>query len=197
MRSISGRVRKPWVPSTCAVDLRQLLKVPLRSQGYCNVGKGLLGHNWVFCNGRRPHLEWRQEPQFSFPFLTPITGSLQSWVRRVRPRLVWINVSPLASRVVHGVTGHLSSCMWNLRFYPDDAWVFSTPSCCDFVHRFGFEEVSRHRVLIKSGSANRGLSACGTTNEATSLISGETGLILKCARKVGNPFQTKQGNRPS
>ena len=26
---------------------------------------------------------------------------------------------------------------------------------------------------------------------------GENGLILKCARKVGNPFQTKQGNRPS
>ena len=25
----------------------------------------------------------------------------------------------------------------------------------------------------------------------------ETGLILKCAGKVGNPFQTKQGNRPS
>ena len=109
-----------------------------------------------FCNGRRPHLEWRQEPQFSFPFLTPITGSLQSWVRRVRPRLVWRNVSPLASRVVHRVTGHLSSCMWNLRFYPDDAWVFSTPSCCDFVHRFAFEEVSLHRVLIKTRSANRG-----------------------------------------
>ena len=25
----------------------------------------------------------------------------------------------------------------------------------------------------------------------------ETGLILRCARKVGNPFQTKQGNKPS
>ena len=25
----------------------------------------------------------------------------------------------------------------------------------------------------------------------------ETGLILRCHRKVGNPFQTKQGNRPS
>ena len=25
----------------------------------------------------------------------------------------------------------------------------------------------------------------------------ETGLILKCDRKVGNPFQTKQGSRPS
>ena len=26
---------------------------------------------------------------------------------------------------------------------------------------------------------------------------GETGLILRCAGKVRNPFQTKQGNRPS
>ena len=25
----------------------------------------------------------------------------------------------------------------------------------------------------------------------------ETGLILRCDRKVGNPFQTKQGSRPS
>ena len=25
----------------------------------------------------------------------------------------------------------------------------------------------------------------------------ETGLTLRCAGKVGNPFQTKQGNRPS
>ena len=27
----------------------------------------------------------------------------------------------LASRVVHGVTGHLSSCIWNLLVFPDDA----------------------------------------------------------------------------
>ena len=29
-----------------------------------------------------------QEPQASSPFLTPTAGSLQSWDRRVRPRLV-------------------------------------------------------------------------------------------------------------
>ena len=28
---------------------------------------------------------------------------------------------PLAFRVVHGVTGHLLSCAWNLRVFPDDA----------------------------------------------------------------------------
>ena len=31
----------------------------------------------------------------------------KSWDRRVRPRLVWRNLTPLASRVVHGVTGAL------------------------------------------------------------------------------------------
>ena len=34
----------------------------------------------------------------------------------------------------------------------------STPSCCAFIHRFAFEEVSWHRVPIKSGLGNRGLS---------------------------------------
>ena len=31
------------------------------------------------------------------------------------------NETPLASRVVHGVTVHLLSCIWNLRIFPDDA----------------------------------------------------------------------------
>ena len=39
-------------------------------------------------NGRGPHLEGRQAPQASSAFRTPTAGSLQSWDRRVRPRLV-------------------------------------------------------------------------------------------------------------
>ena len=31
------------------------------------------------------------------------------------------NGSPLASRVVHGVSGPLSNCVWNLQVFPDDA----------------------------------------------------------------------------
>ena len=45
------------------------------------------------------------------------------------------------------------------------------PSCCAFIHRVAFKEVSGHRVLIKSGPGNRGLSECGTNHEATSRIS--------------------------
>ena len=121
MSSFSGCGRKPWVPSTCAGDLRELLSVPLKSQEYCGFGRGLSGLHLVWCNGRAPHLELRQKPQGSSPFLTPIAGSLQSWDRRVRPHLVLRNDSPLASRVVLGVTGHLSCCMWNLQVFPDDA----------------------------------------------------------------------------
>ena len=35
-----------------------------------------------------PYLEGRQAPQASSAFRTPTAGSLQSWDRRVRPRLV-------------------------------------------------------------------------------------------------------------
>ena len=69
--------------------------------------------------------------------------------------------------------------------------------CCAFIHRVAFEEVSGHRVLNKSGLGNRGLSACGTTCELRLEFPLETGLILKCPVKVGNPLQTKQGKRPS
>ena len=50
-RSFSHCGRKPCVPSTCAGDLMELLRVPLRSQRYCGVGRGLSGLHWVWCNG--------------------------------------------------------------------------------------------------------------------------------------------------
>ena len=75
--------------------------------------------------------------------------------------------------------------------------VASAPSCSAFIHRVALEEVSGHRVLIKSGPENRGCSARGTSHMASLEFPPETGLILRCARKTGNPFQTKQGNRLS
>ena len=53
-------------------------------------------------------------------------------------------------------------CMWILRGFPDDgqgglaccnSWGhkgLDTPSCSAFIHRVALEEVSGHRVLIKS-----------------------------------------------
>ena len=73
----------------------------------------------------------------------------------------------------------------------------SAPSFCAFPHRVAFEEVSGYRVLFKRGPRNRGRSAYGTNPVASLEFPRETGLILRCAGKVRNPFQTKLGNRPS
>ena len=48
--------------------------------------------------------------------------------------------------------------------------------------------MSGHRVLIKSKTRNRGLSARGTNTRLRLEFLRETGLILRCAMKVGNPF---------
>ena len=50
-------------------------------------------------------------------------------------------------------------------------WGVSAPSCCDFIHRVTFEEVSGHWVLIKSSPGNWSLSECGTTHNSMSGIS--------------------------
>ena len=73
----------------------------------------------------------------------------------------------------------------------------SAPSCCAFTHSVAFQEGSGPRVLLKSGPGNRGRSACGTTHVARLEFPREAGLILRCAGKAGNPFQTTQGNRLS
>ena len=65
----------------------------------------------------------------------------------------------------------------------------SARSCCAFTHRVAFEEGSGPRVLLKSGPGNRGRSACGPTHVARLEFPRETGLILRCAGKAGNPFQ--------
>ena len=73
----------------------------------------------------------------------------------------------------------------------------SAPSCCAFTHRVAFAEGSGPRVVLKGRPGNRGRLACGTTHVARLEFPRETGLILRCAGKAGNPFQTTQGNRLS
>ena len=71
------------------------------------------------------------------------------------------------------------------------------PLRVDCIHRREFGEVSGHRVLIKRGPGNRGPSNVEAPTRPRLECRRETGLILRCDRKVGNPFQTKQGSRPS
>ena len=73
----------------------------------------------------------------------------------------------------------------------------SAPSCCAFIHRVAFEEVSGHQVLINSGPENGVFPHVATPTRLRLQFPRETGLILRCAGKVGNPFLTKKGNRPS
>ena len=73
-RSFLSCGRKPWVTSTCDGDLRELLMVPMASQEYTGVGRGLLGLHWGRSNGKGPLLELRQEPQVSSPVLTWVMG---------------------------------------------------------------------------------------------------------------------------
>ena len=80
------------------------------------------------------------------PDLTRIAGSLQCWDRRVRPSLVWRNGTLLVSGVVHGETGHLSSCVWNLWVFLDD----ERGSQCSFV-----------LCLHSQGCLPRGIRASG------------------------------------
>ena len=85
----------------------------------------------------------------------------------------------------------------NRRVFRTTCGGVSAPSSGTFTHRVAFKEVFGHRVLIQSGLGNRGRSACGTTLGARLEFPQEAGLILTCAGKAGNPFQTTQGNRLS
>ena len=139
----------------------------------------------------------RQEPQDSSPFLTLFSGSLQSWDRRVRPRLLLRNGTQLASRVLHGVTGHLSICMWNLRAFPT---MQEGVRPLRFVPSSTGLPSKRCPSIGFLSRADREIGVFRRVAPTTRLrleFPRETGLILRCAGKVRNPFQTKQGNRPS
>ena len=79
--------------------------------------------------------------------------------------------TPLAPRVVQGVTGHLSSCIWILWLFPDDATGMSVPI------RFVTSSSGLHwKRCQASGPFLRGLgnwclSECGMTHEASFKVS--------------------------
>ena len=75
------------------------------SQDYCGVGTGLSGLHWVWCNGRGPHLELKQEPQVSSSVLTWGLGCVCLFKQGVRSPRVWRHGTLLSPRVVKGVSG--------------------------------------------------------------------------------------------
>ena len=74
-----------------------------------------------------PHLKLRWEPQGSSPFLTLISGFLFSLNRGGRPHFVLRHGTRLASRVVNGVSGLMSSWIWNLQLFLEYATGVSVP----------------------------------------------------------------------
>ena len=110
---------------------------------------------------------------------------------------MWRKGTPLASRVFHGVTGHLLNCVWNLWVFLDDARGCQCPLVLclhpqDCLRRGVQASGSYQERSVKSGS-----SRMWPKPEATSRIPHESGLILRYDGKVGNHSQTKQGIRLS
>ena len=105
--------------------------------------------------------------------------------------------TPLISRGLPGERGHFSSCIWNLGVFPDDTWT----SDCPFVlTSFTGWSSERSPGIGFLSRGDREIGVLHNVEAPTRLrleCRRETGLILRCDRKVGNPFQTKQGSRPS
>ena len=128
------------------------------STGFCAMEEGLISSG-----GRKLMFPLLTSPG---PDLTRIAVSLQSSNRRIKPRLVWRNGTLLASPVVHGVTGHFSSCVWYLRVSPDD-----TRGCqCPFL-----------LCLHQKGYLQRGVRALGSYQERT----GKLGSFGMCHHPRG------------
>ena len=141
--------------------------MPMRSQGYCGDGRGLSGLHWVCFNGRGPHLGLRQEPQVSSPFLTQIEACLQSWDWILRPRLVWGRGLRFPLSLFKGWQASCGAVCGSCGVFRTMNRVASAPSCSAFIHRVALEEVSGHRVLIKSKTEKSGSFGTWHQHEAT------------------------------
>lgn len=103
--------------------------------------------------------------------------------------------TPLASRDVPGERGRLSSCIWNLGFFPNDA-----RKNCPFVLT-SFTGWSSERCP-GIGFLSRGDREIGVLRNVEPPTRPrleclrETGLILRCDRKVGNPSRESRGVDP-
>ena len=111
---MEGRIS--WFLWSCGKKLRVPLKLRGGPGGPAHVSsgksdllssfKGQIGIPLASLQGRKgPHLEFRQEPQSSSPFLTTISGFLWSLNRGVRPCLVFWHGTRLDAGVVNGMSG--------------------------------------------------------------------------------------------
>ena len=110
----------------------------------------------------------------------------------------WVEAwNSVASRGVPGETGHLSSGIWNLGVFSPRCTSESLPLPVDFIHRVEFGEVSGIGFFSRGHREIGVLRNVEPPTRPRLECRGDTGLILRCDQKVGNPFQTKQVSRPS
>ena len=117
--SFSGCGGKKSFPSTSAGDFRELPRVSLRVDGYCGVGGAsrdsagfvTMVEGLISRGGRNLRLPV-SDSDIRVPAELGQESQATSFLR---------SGTPLASRVVHGVSGPLSNCVWNLQVFPDDA----------------------------------------------------------------------------
>src|SRR5574337_362088 len=169
--------------------------VALRSQGNWR-WEGPLGTPLGLVHWKRASFPVEAGTAGYLGFQTPIAGSLQTGDRRVRRRLGLRHGTPLASRDVPGREAACRAVFGTWGFFPNDA-----RKNCPFVLT-SFTRWSSERCP-GIGFLSRGDREIGVLRNVEPLTRPrleclrETGLILRCDRKVGNPFQTKQGSRAS
>ena len=79
--------------------------------------------------------------------------------------------TPIAFQVVHGVSGHLLSCIWNLWLFPEDETGVSVHLHVVTSSSGDIRRGARALGLTLNGPRNRCLSECGMTHEASSRVS--------------------------
>ena len=97
-----------------------LLHPSLSEEGSCGVGGasrdsagfGAMEEGLISGGGRNPRLPLCSDSDITVPAELGQESQATSFLR---------NGTPLASRVVHGVSGPLSNSVWNLQVFPDDA----------------------------------------------------------------------------
>ena len=162
-----------------------------------------MGLHSVWCNGRGPHLELRQEPQGSSP---DFPGAESDSDPRLHAELGQDSLA--SSCVEEWNSACLSSCSWGDRplveLYVEPAGFSGRCTGVSLPLRVvplstGLPS-KRYRGIGFFSRVDQEIGFCQHVAPSTRLrlkFPRETGLILRCAKKVRNPFKTKQGNRPS
>ena len=130
-------------------------------------------------------------------FQSPIAGSLQIGDRRVRPRLGLRHGTPLALEVSPGREATCRAVFGTWGSFPDDARASHCPFVLTSFTGWSSERCPGIGFLPRGDREIGVLRNVEAPTRPRLECRREPGLILRCDRKVGNPFQTKQGSRPS